>query len=506
MLQVMITDAKSGVAVGNSWTLAQRRQSPAAHFPRGVPVLRVRDRFRTPDFTVWVGTPGVTVTLSGDGTQASNIIFGDGISLDGTVWHNDAINARGTRTDYLPLAASRDVYPEHQFPQSASVTSSQKLSRFAPMPLEAYVKFGPGFDQTTAISAAKQMLIRDLQPGWTGTITMSTDPAPGLTRWQVHAGMTVALAGFNGTGAHGIHLHIAQVTHSPANGTIELTVDSRYRDLITVEEARARTRDPLTPVKMLQVGKASVIIEDIQAPWSYQNGSGFIPTASKDMVFARPVAEPFPYRQWLREHPPATHMQCYVQCNADAANPTERWSGFGHPTGAEPVLVSAKGAIVRTEFIAVHHDGEIAQVPFHASFYYVNAKPTAMPLDEHGHSAYINNAFEKTDPLTGFHTPATIQGDPSLIVGWGNRSGGVFRRAGFWPGTEVQGAAPSGIFVDDASWNYDMTSYRTYFGGYYDPSKYSVTDTTIYLELYCEAPFPVFFIGRLFRANPGVGG
>lgn len=499
MLGVMITDDKSGVVEGNQWTVNQVRQQPASHGARAIPVLSVRDRYRAPDFSVWVGTPGVTVQLAGDGTQGENVIYGDGVGLDGTTWHNDVINARGSRTDYLPLAAARFAYPEHQWYQNAWAPRGTKLNHYAaPMPLEAYTKFGPGFDQTAAVSSAKQMLARDQQPGWSGTVTLAVDPSAVLTRWQIHAGMTVRLRGFAGTGAAGMSFHIASVSHSPANGTVQLTVDTRYRDLLTVEEAVARTRDPLTPLKMLQVGKASMIIEDMQAPWSYARGSGFIPTRSKDGVFTRPAADPFPYRDWLRRHPPSSHPHWYVgPVYADAPNPTNRWSG------PQPVLVSAKGTVIRTELIAVNHLGEIMPVPFHASFYYVQAQPTAMPLDEHGHSAYINNAFEKVDPLTGFHTPGTITGDPSMIIGWGNRSGGVFRRAGFWPGTEVQGAPPSGIMVDDGPWSYDMTSYRTYFGGYYNPKLFSITDITIFLELYCEHPSPVWFIGRLFHQNPG---
>lgn len=503
MLGVMITDDRSGVAEGNQWTINHLREQPAdrLHGQRARPVLTVRDRFRAADFAVWVGTPGVKLQLTADGTQDENVIYGDGVGMDGTTWRNDVINARGTRTDYLPLAAARWAYPEQQLHQNLWVPYGSKLKSYAAaMPLEAYTKFGPGFDQTQAVSSAKQMLTRDMQPGWTGTITLSTDPSAALTRWQIHAGMTVRLQGFAGTGANGIALHIASVTHSPASGTATLTVDTRYRDLLTVEEATARTRDPLTPVKMLQVGKASVIIEDMQAPWSYAAGSGFIPTASKDGVFSRAVDLPFPYTAWLAAHPPATHPHFYVKVNADAGVCTNRWSG------PQPIRVSEKGTIIRTELTCVDYYGRVVPVPFHASFYYVQATVQAMPLDEHGHSPYINNAFEKIDPLTGFHTPSTIQGDPTLIIGWGNRSGGVYRRAGFWPGTEVAGHPPSGIMVDDGSWSYDLSSYRTYFGGSYNPKMFSITDVQIFLELYCEHPSPVWFIGRLFRQNPGAGG
>src|SRR5262249_17530093 len=64
LLAVMLTQDDSGVTPGNQWTVQQRR---AAGVVAGrTPVLQVRDRRRAPDFSLWLGTPGVSFSLTRD--------------------------------------------------------------------------------------------------------------------------------------------------------------------------------------------------------------------------------------------------------------------------------------------------------------------------------------------------------------------------------------------------------------------------------------------------------
>jgi hypothetical protein len=485
-LTVMLTDARTKVAPGNQWTIQQIHQRTDS--PGRAPVLLVRDRFRTPDFTLWLGTPGVSISLSADSTQSENIVYGDGTGVDGTVWRNAVISNDGTRTDYLPLAAARDVFPEHGNPafQHGGFVS------------EAYTKFSPGFDQPSAASTAEQSLARDRQPGWTGTITLSTDPSPSLSRWLIRAGMTVLLKGFAGSGATGVPLHISAKSAHPMAGTVELTVDTRYRDLLTVEEAQSRTRDPLTPVKMLQVNKASVMIEDIQAPWDYSAGSGYVPRASKAFFDYKPTTTAFPYTDWRIKHNPLHYPSWYVKCNAAAPTTMARWAG------PVPILTSEKDSIARTEFFCCDLYGRPLQVPFHVSLYYVNVHGRDMPYHGSNYSPYQNNAFEKVDPTTGQQVSPLLWPQESFVVGWGNRGGGVMNRAGFWPGRESGHANPTGLFVDDAGWDYDMTNWSAYFKANNPPGKRALaSDISLYAMFYCDYHEPVYFMGRLFRQNPG---
>lgn len=485
-LSVMITRPGDGVAVGNQWTIVQ--QLADVNHPGRGPVMRIRDRFSPPDFEVWLGTPGLDVQLSGDSTQSENVIYGSGTDIHGTQWRNAVIANDGSRTDYLPLAASRDVYPYQGNPALV-------VGGFAS---EAMTKFGTGFGQVDAADVAKQSLARDAQPGWTGSITLSTDPTAVLSKWQLRAGMTMRLKGFMGSGDAGVIFHVSAVTCNPEEGTVELTVDTRFRDLLTVQEAFERTRDPLNPVKMLQVNRQSVMIPDVQSPWDYTAGSGYVPKAAKAFHDYVPVAQGFPYADWASKHSPLAYPDWYVKCDAGSPYRDNRWGG---PIN---VLTSEKGDILRTEFACYDQYGEVLKIPFHVSFYYLAVGPSNMPRDAGGPSAFIDNAFESIDPATGQPIqPRSYLGPPdSLIIGWGNRSRGVYNRAGFSPGAEADGDYPTGLLVDGATWSYDNNTHREY-DPYAAVGQQTAASISLQAMFYAEYTESVYFMGRLYRANPG---
>ncbi len=488
-LTSMITDGKSGVTPGNQWTVQHERASTAS--PRGrQPVLMIRNRFRTPDFSVQLGAPGVKLSVSADSTQSENVIYGDGTDLNGQVWRNAIVSSDGSRTDYLPLAAARDVYP----PNKNSVHDGRFVT-------EAYTKFGTGFSQEDASDVASQQLARDIEPGWSGTLQLKVDPSATMPRWLIRAGMTVRVKNFLGTGDAGVPFHISQVQAAPMDGSVELTIDTRYRDLLTVAEAQQRTRDPLTPIRMLQVNRTSVMIEDIQAPWDYSAGSGFIPRASKEMYKNKPRNQPFPQADWVRKHPPLHFPSWYVKVKANAPRPNGRWSG------RVPILTAERGTINRVEIFCVDSYGRRAKWPFHVSFYYTPVDVTNMPRRGGQSSPYFDGAFESVNPATGQSWPAGnfLAPDDKFIIGWGNKAAGKFQRAGFYPGSERQGGAPTGLFVDEATWTFDNTQNPDYDRLAKPGQRQQTSAITIYAMFYAEAPITLWFGGRLFRQNPGQG-
>lgn len=493
-LSVMITRPEDGVTPGDQWTI--EHQLADGSRPGRVPILKVRRRFAAPDFYMWVGTPGLTVSLSGDSTQSENMIFGSGTDIYGIMWRNAVISNDGSRTDYLPLAASRDVYP---FRGNKALVPGGFVS-------EAMTKFSTGFTQFDATDVAKQNLARDSEPGWTGTISLNTDPSISMTRWEIRAGMVMRLKGFMGSGDNGLILHISAVTVNPENGTVDLTVDTRFRDLLTVQEAYERTRDPLTPVKMLQVNRTSVMIPDIQAPWDYTAGAGYIPKASKAFHDHVPRGQSFPYADWADKHNPLHYQTWYVTCHAGAPTRNKRWAG------PIPVLTSEKGDILRTEFACYDRYGRILKIPFHVSIYDLPVTATAMPRESNnstepdkGASPYINNAFTKINPDTGLEWPKGTYLAPadSLLIGWGNQQDGTFNRAGFYPGSEQDGDSPTGLFVDGATWSYDNTGNKAYRRSPPPGYKQTAASITLYAMFYAEYTDNVYFMGRLYRANLG---
>jgi len=483
-LTVMITRPGDGdsVAPGDQWSVykdVERR-----------PVMRIRSRNRPADFSVWVGTPGVKLSVNGDSTQCENVIYGTGSSLDGSSWNNAIISNDGSRTDYEPLAADTAVWP---FEANERLT----LTAFV---TEAYTTFSSGFSQDQAEDVAVQYLARDREPGWTGSMSLTVDPSLALSRWQIKAGMTVLVKGFLGTGSYGMRFHISAVSCNPEAGNVDLTVDTRYRDLLSVQEAILRNRDPLTPLRMLQVNRASNQIEDIQQPWSYAAGSGNIPTKSKDFHKSKPAGVAFPYSSWTAQHPPVTNPEYYVKCTANASKMLGRWAG---PIS---ILTSEKGTINRTEFAVYDKNGKVLKIPFHVSIYQLDVSADEMPTaaDGTGPSPYINNAFESVDPRNGQPWPPSTELAPpeSFIVGWGNRSNGIYNRAGFSPGSEADGSKPTGLFVDATTWTFDNTKNMEY-----DPTlPNGLQDDvaiTLYAMFYAEYSTPVYFMGRLFRQVQG---
>lgn len=490
-LSVMITRPGDGVASGNQWTIIN--QLSWHNRPGRRPIMSIRDRFRAPDFALWVGTPGVDVSVTGDSTQSENIIYGSGTDIHGVTWRNAVIANDGSRTDYLPLAASRDVYP---YVHNKALVRGGFVS-------EAMTKFGTGFGQADAADVSKQSLARDADPGWTGTITLSTDPSTTLSRWQLRAGMVVSLKGFLGSGAAGVPFHISAVSANPEAGTVELTVDTRFRDLLTVQEAFDRTRDPLNPVKMLQVNRQSVIIQDVQAPWDYHAGSGYVPRLSKAFHDYCPINQPFPYTDWATKHNPLRYASWYIKCNAGAANRTDRWAG------PIPILTSEKGSISHTEFACYNQYGQLLKIPFHVSIYSLDVGASNMPRDSGGPSPYIDNAFESINPATGQQWPqgTYLQAPDSMLNGWGNRQHGVYMRAGFSPGSEVEGNNPTGLLMDDATWTYDNTTRDLRMGYQINPIspgyKQTARSISLYAMFYAEHTESVYFMGRLQRLNQG---
>jgi hypothetical protein len=487
----MITQNDSGVKPGNSWTMNQERQDISEGKPGRLPYIEVRDVDRPQDWEVWLGTPGITMNFSRDGTQMANIIYGDGTSVDGTTWRNAVLSINGARTDYRPLAWDDRIWP---------YTNNKSFASHA-FAAEAYLKFGTGFSQSVAHGSAEKTLQRDLDPGWTGSMTLSINPQSDVNKWQIRAGHTVKVRGIAGTGEGGIRFHIAEVNCSPQDGTVALTLDSKYRDLLNLEEAMSRTRDPLTPVKMLQTNKTSVMIEDIQAPWDYNAGSGLMPLDSKNFWFNKPRAVLYPYASWLKSHPPSKYPQYYAHVNANATARKDRWTRI-------PVLTSEKGTIRRTEVICVDHDGNILRVPYHLSIYYINVTPSAMPRDGDGPSPFIDNAFTSINPTTGqpwVDGDITHGPDPSYIIGWGGRINGHYNRAGFWPGSETAGHPVTGLFVDEEPWSFDNHNNANYDPNKSLGQKQDVKGITLYVMFYCVFTQDVYFVGRLWRQEPGVG-
>lgn len=473
MLQVMVTDS------GDHWTVVKQMGRQ--------PVLQVRQRNATPKYTVFAGQPGVTMSLTRDMTQYANIVYGQGTDVNGVVYNRQIVSSNGMETTYDPMAYDRRIYPVYDNPQ------------FDPhvMRVETFVKYDNGFDERQALVSAQQTLRNDMDPGFSGTMTLSADPQGG-SRYLMQAGDKILVKYAVGSNSAGVTFHIAEVNVNVDSGTVDLKIDTKFRDLLTLQEALDRTRDPLTPVKMLQLNKQSQVVPDVLAPWDYSKGAGFIPKASTNFFKNVPTNLTFPYLTWTLKYPPKRNPQYYVKVNANASTADKRW------VTRVPIRMSERGDIRRTQFCAYDYYGNRLAVPFHVSIYYNPCPVDQMPLGDNGqHSPFIEGAFETTNNW-GLAIPAGAPGavrqpDQSLIIGWGNHD----QPAGYSPGSHSSGDPCTGILVDDSVWSFDLTHNVNFDLNPKKAGKETEESITVYANFYAEHKEPVYFMGRLFRKEPG---
>lgn len=500
LLGVMYTPDDCGAVEGNQWTVL-----------KGVgrqPYLTVRDRFRTADFSVYAGTPGIATSLSRDALSTSSIYYGTGTGTDGSKWANTSISPDGSQTEYLPIAYMANHYPLIDNPKRPAGTISG----------ETMITFGSGIGLDQAIIAGEKMLRRDYDPGWVGDIELRVDPSPSVSKWSIRPGMCVQVKNYAGIAK--LNLHIAQVKCAPDRGAVVLSVDSKFRDLLSLEEVTAKIRDPLTPAKLLQVGRRTGIVEDQLAPWDYTAGSGMVKMEAVEFFSEMPRNIRFPWTEWTRSHPPADFAEYYVPVKANADLSANRWN-------AASFLTSSKGTIRLTQFVCVDEDGEVVDIPFHISIHDVNMLDdenlealeaeddsgtvtslqwlSYIPRDVAGtkemYSPFLNaKMWERTAPDGTTLEGTTYPPPPQMIVGWGNYS----QPAGYSPGRKSEGGRPTGMLLDESTWSYDnvggdLSNQRI------DPKvrSNSLTKTKLLCAIYAQHTEQVYFIGRMWKQEEG---
>lgn len=545
---------------GRQWTvLMNARGNPSASpIVARQPVLQVRNPDRAPDAYVWYGQPGVEGSFSQDGSTQTNVVYGQGTGVDGVDWKRmKMIGFDAQETEFMPLAYGQGVYPYSEANKDLML-----------MPMEKYVSFPNGVSQAEGYSVARQWILRDADPGWTGTLTLSVDPLDPdtdqpISRWLLRPGMTLLLRGFVGTWKLPIRLfnkfHIAEVTLTPQDGTVTLRLDSKYRDLLTLEEVQARVRDPLTPVKALRVNSRSVLIDDIGFQWDYSAGSGFLPRHSLAFYQAIPPTANFPYQEYTtlsnampRAHPLEKQIYNLGSSTEDSSSTSnliqpgkdDNWysQGYfvavcagasthaGRWSGAVPILTSQAGTIRRTQLAVYHQDGSVCtHCEFHFSIYAGWIGIDQMPHENNEPDPFTPNAFQTINPDTGLPFPSGSSGGTDsvgnqnmpeaasnmFIIGWGAGDA----PAGYSPRTYSAGLHPTGMLLDEGTWTYNNVSSEL---GKIDPNQLQLDRTdlnsiTLWAMIYARVAESamsvadhnaqygkwVYFLGRLFKSVAG---
>lgn len=498
LLSVMYTE-------DGQWTLTKN--------PGRVPVLRVRSHMPQPDdqtYYVYNGAPGVTVNLSRDFTQSANVIYGSGVDLSGSTFSGQFVSKDGQATAYEPFAYLPYVHP--------AVGSNERLNPHI-VRKETRLQFPQGMDELSARDVAAAHLRRFADPGYTGSIDLTTDPMVNgrvKSRFLVKAGEQIVVRNYRG---FDLLLHVTEVTASPHDGNVSMTVDTKFRDALTVAEVRARTRDALDPVRLLQVGKFSTTVQDQILPWSYTQGSGVIPSGGDHDAtefFTKhlsPTAR-FPWTDFTKKYPPKKYPKYYIKVGPDSSNADRNWGGMGSDNIARgiPVRMAQNGTIRLIQVALYDENGNVKPARFHISFYNNSGvthfdmpripdanTPGAGRYKQSMHYPFFQGAFERVNPDgTEVDDPSPILHESAgLVIGWGN----YYEEAGYWPGRYSAGGPKTGMLVDESTWSFDTTM---------DPDfdKYSVERTRaanttglLYAMVYVDyhGTKPVYLMGRCFR-------
>lgn len=492
------------------------------------PVLLHRDfRYETDAATVVISPtqPGITPRLSEDWSQSANVWYGQAKSVSGEAYSGMQVIGDGQRTVYRPLAAMRQVHP---------VSDRNTWLEQHRMRREQLLQVPDGLQADELIQVGVNHLQASSDPGLTGTIELKSDPrllgGALIPRHLIRAGMTVQLPYFKGQ-PEGVLLHVTEVRYEAAEETMMLTVDSKYRDKITVEEVRRRGADALNVPRMLITGRTQPLLPDNLMPWNYADGSGYIPSSptynARRLFEDMPREIEFPYQEWTTQRPPrsASWRTCYIPIGPRDANKADNnWAYVGNRSGAGagyqarfgfPVRMAQAGSIRSVQLAAYNADGEVMRVPFHFSIYYQrDVNVASMPKIPAGkipfgtsfhtgdHYPFFDGAWDTYSELgvqRGIEVPVSVA-TAGLIRGWGSHK----VPAGYWPGYAPSGDVPTGLLVDEDVWEFNTVGQTPHINpyAYNDVSVYA---GYLYVMVYCDRQIdePVYFMGRMFRVEPG---
>jgi len=512
LLSVMFT------ADGGQWTIRHKRGRQ--------PTLLVRKALRYPTddtYVVDVGAHGVKISASRDFSQSVNVVYAQGQDLAGTQFSGQQVANDGSTTFYEPFAALPTVYP-------ATDTNARLIPHM--MRKESLLQLPQGVDAIAARDIAATQVRKHVDPGFTGSIELQVDPmrrGVASTRFLIRAGDTILARGLMGTD---VLFHVSQATINAKDGSVSLTVDSKFRDTLTVSEVMARTRDALDPVRQLQAGRFSVTVQDMVKPWSYSEGSGVIPsggTADATPLFTKYMGSDarFPWTDYTTKFPPRDYPEFYVRVPARRDNADKNWALVNRDDGVYgiPVKMSQAGSIRLTQIAAYDKLGNVKPVSFHVGIYgskgisivSMPAIPQAWldsPTDPEAKRArdlgylagqrypFFKDAFER------FKGSGELQSEPvylladgaNQIMAWGN----YYERAGYSPGLmSISGRESwTGQLVDETTWSYDTTN-TTDFDPYSAENTANMTNSgMLYVMIYCDdQDEDVYFLGRLWRAE-----
>ena len=143
---------------------------------------------------------------------------------------------------HAPLAAATEVMPRLYGTDGEDLGPNPAYDPNVPR-IDRIIEYGQGVWRSEARRDAREVLARDSNPGYTGTITFAIDPEQ-MPRHLIKAGQNGLVRGHHG---EDIVVHVVDVRRR--GGIVTATVDSKARDLPTLQAIMNRDKSALDPAR-----------------------------------------------------------------------------------------------------------------------------------------------------------------------------------------------------------------------------------------------------------------
>jgi hypothetical protein len=177
--------------------------------------------------------------------------------------------------EMLPLVERTATRLYDRAPSGLIIGSNADYDPHVPV-VDLFTGFGVGIDKATARQWCRTQMEHDAAiPDWTGTVTLTTDPAE-MSRFAVRAGMNLWDADF---GASGAVFHIASVSVDWQSGSVSCDVSTRGRDYLDLASILERNRAArVHPGKRFAslLSRRSTQSQDMLPGWDYEGSAGVI--------------------------------------------------------------------------------------------------------------------------------------------------------------------------------------------------------------------------------------
>lgn len=512
------------------------RMAPDAWQPQMYHLSMFRHADDSSILRVNMAWPGVTAQVTSDYSQIVNRIYGSVSSTySNTSFENEQWNPSGRSQWFEPFATADD--------------SDIAMLR------EQRVTYADGLQPFEAMRVARAQIQRNADPGYTGTVTLTgVDPEVYDTsingkaggqlvpypKQLARAGMSVQLNGLFGR-TPGPVLFITESSHDVTNNSTTLTVDSKYRDYVTVDEIAARGRDSMRPLELMTVGQYSLTIADRLLPWQYEL-SGYVPFASRHiwkqyndtLNRQQRSSSTFPdgWVAMTRAFPPKLYRKKYIripkareQGRGTKNKPVgtkDFWNVFSVVSTDDPsnirqdpknsaVKLSSQGTISSFKMMCVDEDGNPLPVTYSVSLFagrLGDAKATPKLLEAYhkngrhykkgAHYPFYEFAWSTANPDGTTEDSVDRLAAGALIRSWGT----AWDKPGYWPWSQQRpGAVVTGMFVDDGGFSYDLTEANKIDPVMSEENTYW-EDAAVSVVIFCDDKIDRdrYFIGRMYRA------